>query len=168
MKRRSFCSSVSPTKYNLSIIIASSVFTFAIALLYILTSIYFDVDTILSRNGLLLIVNATLAAITALGFGYLFAQLTDSMNIISALSNIFGLGSSFLCGIFVPRELLGEEVSIIGKFFPTYWYINVNEALACTPEDANATIATGLTIQLLFIIAIFILGMVANRLKNKK
>lgn len=168
IQKRTFCSCVSPIKYNLSLISGASVFTIAIFALYVITSFVLSPEEMLSTNGLLMIINALLTAITALAFGYLFAQLTDSMNIISALSNIFGLGSCFLCGVFVPRELLGEGVTAVGRFLPAHWYINVNNAIASEPSDMNSIIITGYLIQVLFIVALFTLGIVANRMKNKK
>lgn len=36
--------------------------------------------------------------------------------------NIITIAFSFLGGIFVPLELLGEDVRNVGRFLPTYWY----------------------------------------------
>ncbi|MBR6224078.1 MAG: ABC transporter permease [Lachnospiraceae bacterium] len=38
------------------------------------------------------------------------------------LINIISIAFSFLGGIFVPLELLGNDVRNVGKFLPTYWY----------------------------------------------
>ena len=168
MQKRTFCSCYSHTKYNISLILGCCVFTLGIFLLYVITSFVLEFDSMLSTTSFLMIVNAIFAAITALGFGYLFAQLTDSMNIISALSNIFGLGSSFLCGIFVPREYLGETVTFIGKFFPAHWYINVHNELSSGTIGDITTILTGFAIQFLFIIALFTMAIVTNKIKNKQ
>lgn len=36
--------------------------------------------------------------------------------------NIITIAFSFLGGIFVPLELLGDDVRNVGRFLPTYWY----------------------------------------------
>lgn len=167
MQKRTFCSSYSHIKYNISLILGCCVFTLAIFMLYLITSFVIEPSVMFSTAGLLMIINAILAAITALAFGFLFAQLTDSMNIISALSNIFGLGSSFLCGVFVPREYLGDTVTNIGKFLPAHWYINVNQEISGTTIGNTSTILSGYIVQILFIVALFTMAIVANKIKNR-
>ncbi|MCR5793353.1 MAG: ABC transporter permease [Lachnospiraceae bacterium] len=49
---------------------------------------------------------------------------------LSLVSNVIGLGSSFLCGVFVPLWLLSDNVTQIARFLPTYWYIKNNNMLA--------------------------------------
>ena len=36
------------------------------------------------------------------------------------------LGSSFLCGAFVPAEMLPDIVLKIARILPSYWFINTN------------------------------------------
>jgi ABC-type multidrug transport system permease subunit len=38
------------------------------------------------------------------------------------LINIITIAFAFLGGIFVPLELLGEDVKNVGRLLPTYWY----------------------------------------------
>lgn len=36
---------------------------------------------------------------------------------------------SFLCGVFVPQELLTGGVLALGRLFPAYWYTKANNML---------------------------------------
>lgn len=39
------------------------------------------------------------------------------------VSNVIALGMSFLSGVFVPIEFLGDGIIKIAHFLPAYWYI---------------------------------------------
>jgi ABC-2 type transport system permease protein len=46
------------------------------------------------------------------------------------ISQIVGLGMSFLCGAFIPQTMLGSGVLAIGKLFPVYWYVRATDLLS--------------------------------------
>ena len=54
----------------------------------------------------------------ALTIAFLIATIVNNKNAINGIVNVIALGSSFLCGAFVPVEWL-----------PKYWYIQTNELL---------------------------------------
>lgn len=64
----------------------------------------------------------------------------------NAIVNTVSLGSSFLCGVFVQQELLGETVPSIARFLPAYWYVKAVDisgtwfhstfAVLCLPSTA--------------------------------
>ena len=122
----------------------------------------------LSIEGGLRLLNAFTYTLISLSLSYLIAQLTNNENLTSVFANIIGLGSSFLCGVFVPREYLGDSVVTIGKFFPAHWYINVEEAILDYSGTMSDKLITGYAVQLLYAVAIFVLGVVAYRLKKAK
>ena len=49
---------------------------------------------------------------------------------MSAVANVFSLGTCFISGVFVPQALLGKTVLTIASFTPTYWYIKANNDIA--------------------------------------
>ena len=53
-------------------------------------------------------------------------MLTGAVNTIS-------LGMCFLCEVFVPMELIGDNVKIVAQFLPAYWYETANNLLGATP-----------------------------------
>ena len=47
-------------------------------------------------------------------------------NALGGVVNVFAVGTSLLCGSFVPVEFLPDIVLTIGHIFPSYYYINSN------------------------------------------
>ena len=50
-------------------------------------------------------------------------------NAVNGIVNVVALGSSFLCGAFVPVEWLPNSVLTVAHILPSYWYIQTNERL---------------------------------------
>ena len=85
---------------------------------------------------------------------------------LSIASNAVSLGMSFLGGIFVPQEIMGENILIAARFIPTYWYTKVNDALySLTIFDWEhmKDIYIALGIQLGFALAIFAIGLLVRK-----
>ena len=104
-------------------------------------------------------------AITYLG-GNLFSKTAT----ISAFSNVVSLGFSFIGGIFVPLEFLGDTMINVAKFTPTYWYVRANDTVlgVKTFADINlGELALTCGVQLLFALAFFSVGLVVSRYKRE-
>lgn len=112
----------------------------------------------------LMMLNSFIFTITVVAMSVMIANLIKSENAISGVMNVVSLGSSFLCGAFVPQEFLGETALKIGKIFPSYYYIQNNDVLASNPSfDA---IKKNLLIMLGFAIAFTIITVVAKPKAN--
>lgn len=77
----------------------------------------------LSLNGALFFLNQAGYLIMTLALTYFFGQMIQKEALISAVSNVVGLGFCFLGGVFVPLEYLGTGVLKISRFLPSYWYV---------------------------------------------
>lgn len=103
-------------------------------------------------------------AAVALSLVYLFGAITNKMPIMTMLANVSSLGMAFLCGIFVPIDLLADGIVKAARFLPAYWYaqaVDVAEQYGATKEYFMC-----LGIEVLFAIAIFVISLVVNR-KNR-
>lgn len=69
----------------------------------------------------------------SMAFTLFVAAFTQRREVIIGASNVMALGSSFLGGIFIPRQLLGEGVLSVGRLFPAYWYADAVSALSEAP-----------------------------------
>ena len=74
------------------------------------------------------------------------------------IANLVGLGCSFLCGVFVPLELMGEGVIRVAHFLPPYWYDRAGDSLA--------ELFPLLGVELLFGAALVCAGMACRRGKS--
>lgn len=89
-------------------------------------------------------------------------------NTLNMFSNIVGLSMAFLCGIFVPQQMLSDTVLSVAKFLPAYWYIRINNMLGGfgTEIFSMDTYVLCIEIQLLFALAMFAVTFVALRQKR--
>ena len=116
---------------------------FALLTWFVLFMTYFIIIGQPWENSLLLyMLNSLVFTFTSLTLSFLIGTLLKSRNAISAVSNIVALGPSFISGVFVPQELLGQSVLNIAKATPTYWYVTSNNAIASLTGVASVNLST--------------------------
>lgn len=134
----------------------------------VLTFAYFAVNKYahLDQRLILHMVNSLIFAFTAMAMSFLVGTLLKSRNAISAVSNVVALGPSFISGVFVPQELLGQNVLNMAKVTPTYWYVTSNNIISSSGSLTGGTMETiysNMLIIGLFGIGFFILATLAGR-----
>jgi ABC-2 type transport system permease protein len=101
-----------------------------------------------------------------LAFGFLIGQITSNELVMNAASNVTGLAISFLGGVWISLDLVGEPIMTIAKFTPTYYY---NEALRAGFDAAGGGFTpemfANLGVVCLFALAVFAVSMAISRLK---
>ena len=86
-------------------------------------------DLMLSSNGIAFIINSFVYAICSLIIGFLIGNITQNKNAIGGIVNVVALGSSFLCGCFVPFNYMPNYVIKIAHILPTYYFVSNNELI---------------------------------------
>ena len=109
--------------------ISSLVFSIFIWLIYVILSFILIKDAMLTINGLYYILNSFIFTICILTLSLLISTLVINKNALSGIVNVLSLGPSFLCGAFVPIELLPDSVLTFAHIFPSYYFIQNNELL---------------------------------------
>lgn len=101
-----------------------------------------------------------------LAFGFLVGQMTSNELVMNAVSNITGLVVSFLGGIWISLDLVGEPIVTIAKFTPVYYY---NEALKAALDPAGGGFTTdalaNMGIVCLFALVVFCVGLAISGIK---
>lgn len=143
VKKRTIISSFDYKKYDRIVLGTLSIVIFGIWLLYMLLSIILFKNTIFTFNGLAYILNSFVFTIASLCIGYLIGNITQNKNAIAGIINVVALGSSFLCGCFVPVEYMPDYALKIAHIFPTYYYVSNNEIIK-TIEAFNPTLIKSL------------------------
>lgn len=118
----------------------------------------------------MLAANALCYALVCLSLAFMFSYLIKSNNVQSAVANLVTISLSFLSGVFVPVELLGEGIRRLSIFLPTYWYVRTVDLLdpGMSPSPAaNAAFAQGLLIQAGFAAAFLALSLLLARRKSQ-
>ncbi len=78
--------------------------------------------------GVVYIINSLVLTICATTIAFLIGNLVSNKGTINGIVNVVALGSSFLCGAFVPMEWLPDSVLKIAHTLPTFYNIRINEA----------------------------------------
>lgn len=166
---RNKCASMSTSVQNMQQILGSVCITIAefavmIGAITIMTPSY-----VFSVKGVISVANAFLGAILAVGLTFLIAQFATKTEVLGMMSNVIGLSFAFLGGIFVPLELFSDQVIQVSKFVPTYWYVQVNDALMKVTDwnHIPSIVPLGMGIQLVFIAAVFCAALAANRMRAR-
>ena len=168
LKKRTLCSRVSILRRNLILTIGSGIYTIFIVVCIVALSFVLAGKDMMSATAPLHIANATLYAFVCLALAFLISTITNKTNVLNMVANVIGLGSSFLCGVFVPRELLSDAVCAIGKFLPAYWYINVESEIAGSTFTWNQAMTTGFLVQGLYFIAIMVIAVLVGQVRRTK
>ncbi len=107
------------------------------------------------------LVNTIVFSFAALCLVFLINNITSNKFVLSGVSTVLSLGTSFISGVMVPQEFLGENVLRIAKFFPTYYFVRINEMNINSLLDVKYE----LSMQLLFAMAFLVVGLYLSKVK---
>ena len=169
IKRRTIVSSTNYKKFNRKLLISNSLFAIMLWLFYVIVGIILIGDIMLTNNGIILIVNLFVFTISALTLGFWIGNMINNKNVVSGIVNVVALGTSFLCGAFVPVQYLPDFVLKIAHIFPSYYYINNNELvgkLEVINIETLKPILINMGIMLVFSIIFVILSNIFSKKKS--
>lgn len=165
--KRMIISSTNYKKINRKLLISMGVISFILWILYIFLAIILLGSVVISVHGVIYLINSFIFMICALTLAFLIGNIVNSKTAINGIINVVALGSSFLCGAFVPMEWLPNSVLTLAHILPSYWYIKTNELLK-TMEILNFKTMKPIIINMLVILGfslvfIIITNIVSNR-----
>ena len=129
IRKRIVISSMDYKKNNRILLLSNCLYSFVIWLFYLIMSFIFVGNIMFTKHGIILVINSLLFTICATTIAFFIGTVVNNKNAISGIVNVVALGSSFLCGAFVPSYMLPDFVLKIAHILPTYYYINTNESL---------------------------------------
>ena len=170
IRKRTIVSSMKYQKHNRILLLSNGLFVLVLWLFYVLISFFVVGNVMFSIQGLIYIVNSFVFTLCALTIAVLVGNIVNNKNAMSGIVNVIALGSSFLCGAFVPVEWLPDTVLKIAHCLPSYWYIQSNEIVK-TMEEFNLEtlkpIMINMGVVLLFSIGFVIVTNLIARKKRK-
>lgn len=139
-------------------------------ILMVVAMILYKPENMFSETGLMFILNSFVYTIGITLITLIIGSFNLETNALNLISNVLGLGTSFLCGIFVPLWYLSDKVLIFSQFLPTYWYMkNINMISGASGEAfSRATYWNYIGIEVIFIVALFAIFLLANTQRKKK
>lgn len=129
VNKRTIISSTNYKKHNLQLMLANSLFAICLWELYIIVSFILFGNAMCSLHGLLYGINSFVFVLCTVSIAFLISSLVKSKGAINGIVNVVALGSSFLCGSFVPTQWLPDYVIKIAHILPSYWFIHNNELI---------------------------------------
>ena len=130
IRKRTLVSPAHPFRIDLSLIAGCAlIVAFLVALNVLLVRILLPGIADTGREGLYAL-NIAAFGLPVLAIGFFIAKITNNKEALGAIINVVALASAFLCGAFIPRDLMPDAVVAIGKALPSFYYIDNNNALA--------------------------------------
>ena len=167
LQKRILCSAVSSRSQNLQLALGYLVVGVSVWLLTTWISAVLYLKTFLqSANMPYYILNSLALLLVGLALSFLLGTFITKEEILTALVNVITLGMSFLCGVFVPLDIMGKGVKTVAHFLPVYWYEISNNLLsnsAVLSQAQKQILYRNYGIQLLFAAAIFCIALVVGK-----
>lgn len=170
IRKRTLVSPARPIRIDLSLIAGCAlIVAFLVALNVILVWILLPGIADTGREGLYAL-NIAAFGLPVLAIGFFIAKITNNKEALGAIINVVALASAFLCGAFIPRELMPDAVVAIGKVLPSFYYIDNNNALAEMTSFTGATASQfweNIGVQVGYALALWIGAAILTRLRRR-
>lgn len=160
VRKRTIMSSFSYRKYNWIVFASLGLASFIVWLSYMIISFILFKEIMLSGNGIAYILNSFVFSICSLAVGFLIGTITHNKQAIGGIVNVVALGTSFLCGCFVPMSFMPSYVLKIAHILLTYYFVQNNELIktleyfkleTLQPIIINGIIVLGFTLSFVLI-----------------
>lgn len=166
IKERNTCSSYSLMRMNLELLAGTVTAGLGLCVLFFLMVFAVMGVEVLSLKGLLFICNMLCFLVVALGLAFFVGQVVKKTATLSMISNVVGLGISFLGGVFVPLEYLGDGIIKAAHLLPSYWYIIAVRTIdTYTPGGNLSSLWMSMGIEVLFGTALIAAGLAFSKVK---
>ncbi len=149
--------------FNREIYLGELTLASIITFVFILGSIVLKGKYIGEINFSKYVINTIAFSFTILCLTFFLNNSTKNKFIINGISTVLSLGTSFISGVMVPQELLGEKTLALAKFFPSYYFVKINEMTVNSFSDIKFEIF----MQLLFAAAFVLMGLYFSKVKQK-
>lgn len=169
LRQRNACAPMSVGKVNLQFVLANALFSIIAWLIMVMFCIVLDIKNSNMTNTALFLLNSFVFALCAASISFLIGSLAKNRESISAITNVVALGPSFISGVFVPQEMLGDSVLRIASFTPTYWYVKANNiigSLSTFNMDSMGSMFQYIGVELGFTVAFLALALVVGKRKQ--
>lgn len=171
IRKRNLVSSIEIKKMNRVLLRNCCLYSFAMWLLYIVIG-FFTIGgaDFMDWRGALYAANSLVFSICATTIAFLISNFIHTSGAVNGIMNVVALGSSFLCGAFVPAQYLPEGVLTFAHILPSYYYINSNNRLAEIAEpsfEALLPVLINIAAVLAFSVAFIVISNIVSKKRRK-
>ena len=158
IRKRTIISGMDYKKYNIQLMLSNGIFAFIFWLFYIILGFILVGDIMFTKYGMMYIINSFIFNACTLALAFLIANLVSDKDALNGIVNVLALGTSFLCGAFVPMQWLPDGVLKAAHIFPSYYFIKNNETIK-TLEKISMNTVKPIIINMV-IVVVFTVGFV--------
>ena len=162
IKRRLQSSPYPEHRTNIELTMGHATLSLILLLALFLMTLYFYPTIVFTTHGLFYAINSICYIIANIAIGYIIGLLVKTEDSLAAVSNIVGLGLSFLTGAFIPQQLLADGLIKFAHLFPSYYFIANNNAISGLSNfswESINNVVLFMGIQILFAIGLFLISM---------
>lgn len=167
IQKRTIISSTNYKTLNRQLLLSNSLFSIILWMIYVVLSFVLVGNIMFSIHGIFYLINSFVFTICATTIALFIGNIVSNKNAISGIVNVIALGSSFLCGAFVPMEWLPEGVIKIAHILPSYYYISNNEVLK-TLELINFNTIKPILLNIIIILSFSIIFIILTNIVSKR
>ncbi len=167
IQKRTIISSTNYKTLNRQLLLSNSLFSIILWMIYVVLSFILVGDIMFSIHGIFYLINSFVFTICATTIALFIGNIVSNKNTISGIVNVIALGSSFLCGAFVPMEWLPDGVIKIAHILPSYYYISNNEILK-TLEIINFNTIKPILLNIIIILSFSIIFIILTNIISKR
>lgn len=168
IRKRNLVSSIELKRMNRILLRNSCIYATALWCMYVaLGFIVVGFSNLWSIHGVLYIVNSLLFCVCATTIAYLISNIVKGAGAVNGIMNVVALGSSFLCGAFVPVEYLPESVVAFAHVLPSYYYIDANNKIMAI-EDYTLESLMPIIVNMAVVAAFCVLFVIISNVVARK
>ena len=167
IQKRTIISSTNYKTLNRKILLSNSLFSIILWMIYVVLSFILVGDIMFSIHGIFYLINSFVFTICATTIALFIGNIVSNKSAISGIVNVIALGSSFLCGAFVPMEWLPDGVIKIAHILPSYYYISNNEVLK-TLELINLNTIKPILLNIIIVLSFSIMFIILTNIVSKR
>ncbi len=131
---RTKCSSIKLSSVSAQTVAASGIFVAIIWVFLMILGVGKN-GGMFTGNMWYAVLNSVAFTLVCVAIALLFSELGIDDNAQAFATQVLGLGMAFLCGMFVPQEMLSSSVLAAARFLPAYWYVKANDMICGLGTD---------------------------------
>ncbi len=164
LRYRTNCSCLSSSSYSMQVIAGSLIFVFGVWLLFMAVAAVLNGGGFTGKIWYAVLNSFIFTAVTG-ALALLICEFGPTDMIVKILNQVLGLGMCFMCGVFIPQDLLSEKVLAVSRFLPAYWYVKANNMLSGAETYEGGELAQCLIIEAGFAVTLLLAALVVHRVK---
>ena len=164
IRYRTNCSCMNSSKYTFQLICGSSLFVTAVWFLLIIIGAVLNKEMYTGRAWYA-VLNSFIFSIVITALAVFISSFEPKDNVLNIITQVLSIGMSFLCGVFIPMEVLSDGVLSVARFLPVYWYVRANNMIADIEPFSRGDVLMCYLVEAGFAVMFIIVTLLVRKLK---